>query len=328
MADSWQDSVVLITSSAHENKVYGTGFVVHRDEQGTYILTCTHVIDGVGGKELIHVNDIPAQVIAASPADDADIAVLRLTGLADKPLLRPYINNNLAGSFELAGYYHLNDNPKKPLVRQRLYGFFDDSIQTGMTVNTLVPFWEIEITSNGELRAGNSGSPVVDEHNYVIGIVTTYITSNKKRGWVTPIESLKKIWTDLPPDLFIERIVGTTNNTRYEHHADPNSAPTYIGKGAALRSLKRYNEALAAYEQAIRLDPKSAHAHIGKGNALTELKRYDEALTAYEQAIQLAPYSSTAYRKKGHTLNILKRHQEAAEAYQQAQELEQNDATG
>ena len=46
-------------------------------------------------------------------------------------------------------------------------------------------------------------------------------------------------------------------------------------------------EALATYEQAIRLDPNFAFAYNGKGNALYNLKRHEEAKLAFEKASQL-----------------------------------------
>ena len=57
--------------------------------------------------------------------------------------------------------------------------------------------------------------------------------------------------------------------------------------GHALYGLKRYEEALAAFEQAIRLDPNYVSAYYTKGEALRKLERYEEAITAYDQAICL-----------------------------------------
>ncbi len=56
-----------------------------------------------------------------------------------------------------------------------------------------------------------------------------------------------------------------------------------------LGNLKRHEEALAAYEQAIRLDPENAYAYGGKGIVLRALKRHEEALAAQERAIRLNP---------------------------------------
>lgn len=62
---------------------------------------------------------------------------------------------------------------------------------------------------------------------------------------------------------------------------------TYRSKGYVLSELKRYQEALAVCEQAIRLNPNNANAYQNKGNALNGLNRKGEAELAYEKARQL-----------------------------------------
>jgi serine/threonine protein kinase len=66
--------------------------------------------------------------------------------------------------------------------------------------------------------------------------------------------------------------------------------------------LQKHDEALVAFEQAIRLDPNDALAYYNKGVALNELKRYEEALAAFEQAIRLDPNENTTYTNKGAAL--------------------------
>jgi tetratricopeptide (TPR) repeat protein len=61
----------------------------------------------------------------------------------------------------------------------------------------------------------------------------------------------------------------------------------WLEEGVTLSDFERYEEALAAYEQAIRLNPNYVHAYNGKGNALSDLKRYKEAEQAFEKARQL-----------------------------------------
>src|ERR1700676_1663663 len=90
---------------------------------------------------------------------------------------------------------------------------------------------------------------------------------------------------------------------------DPNDATAYYFKSAALIKLKRYEEALIAVEQAIRLDPQDTYAYTNKGAALIELKRYEEALIALEQAIRLDPNNSFAYIDKGAALDQLGRYE-------------------
>lgn len=87
MSDSWQASVVLITSSDRGESHFGTGFVIDKDERNTYIVTCAHVVRDVGGPDKIKISGIQARVIASSPEDGADLAVLRLaTQLEASPL--------------------------------------------------------------------------------------------------------------------------------------------------------------------------------------------------------------------------------------------------
>ena len=95
----------------------------------------------------------------------------------------------------------------------------------------------------------------------------------------------------------------------------------WIDEGNALEDLKRYDEALAAYEQAIRLDPNYALAYNNTGNALEDLKRYEEALAAYDQAIRLNPNYALAYNNKGLALDRLGKSKEAKQAYDKAHQL-------
>lgn len=106
---------------------------------------------------------------------------------------------------------------------------------------------------------------------------------------------------------------------------DPDYAAAYNGKGGVLYWLKRYEEALAAYEQAIHLNPNLASAYRGSGKALSALKRYEEALAAIEQAIHLDPNDSDTYNFKGSTLTDLGRYEEALNAFDQAIRLDSED---
>ncbi len=98
-------------------------------------------------------------------------------------------------------------------------------------------------------------------------------------------------------------------------------------EGNARYGFKRYEEALVAYNQAIRLDPNYDVAYHNKGHVLHALKRDGEALTAYDQAIRLNPDYADAYHNKGNALYDLDRYEEALAAYDQATRLDPNDAT-
>ena len=103
---------------------------------------------------------------------------------------------------------------------------------------------------------------------------------------------------------------------------DPNDAWAYSNKSIALNNLKRYEEALVAFEQAIRLDPNFTDAYTIKGVVLNNLKRYQEALVVCEKAIRLDPNNAVAYDNKGNALQKLGREEEAEQAFAKARQLE------
>ena len=107
---------------------------------------------------------------------------------------------------------------------------------------------------------------------------------------------------------------------------DPSYVLAYYNKGYVLHELKRYEEALVAYEQAIRLAPNNAGTYHNKGSVLRDLKWYKEALVAFEQAIRLDPNNAAAYHNQGYILHELKRYEEALVAYEQAIRLDLNNA--
>ena len=98
----------------------------------------------------------------------------------------------------------------------------------------------------------------------------------------------------------------------------------WLKKGNTLNNLRHYEEALAAYEQAIRLDPKFARAYNDKGWTLSNLMRLEEAVADFEQAIRLDPNYAIAYTNKGYAFNGLKRFEEAVAAFEQAIRLKPN----
>jgi tetratricopeptide (TPR) repeat protein len=100
---------------------------------------------------------------------------------------------------------------------------------------------------------------------------------------------------------------------------DLDDVATWRDRGRNLERQGRYEEALAAYEQAIVLAPQDAANWRGKGRvALGRLGRYEEALAAYAKAVTLAPQDAANWYNKGVTLGFLGRYEEAVTAYDAA----------
>jgi len=81
--------------------------------------------------------------------------------------------------------------------------------------------------------------------------------------------------------------------------------------------MKRWDEAVQPFEQAIRLRSNYPEAWNYKGVALANQGRQTDALSAYRQAIKLRPNYSVALKNLGGLLHRLGRLDEAVAAYRQ-----------
>ncbi|XGV88807.1 MAG: tetratricopeptide repeat protein [Limnothrix sp. BL-A-16] len=119
---------------------------------------------------------------------------------------------------------------------------------------------------------------------------------------------------------------------RYEEAIDAFQRAIKIGPnanrynilGLIYRDLKQYEEAITAYQQAIELDSNYVYAHGNLGNAYRDLKRYEEAIAAYQRAIELDSNNAGHHYNLGLAYYNLKRYEEAISAYQRAIELDPN----
>jgi tetratricopeptide (TPR) repeat protein len=100
------------------------------------------------------------------------------------------------------------------------------------------------------------------------------------------------------------------------------TAEDWCNKGIAFCQQGKYDEALQAFNESIRLDPNYAAAWNNKGNALlnkgvTLLFQYkdDEAIKAYDEVIKSYPQLADAWNDKGKTLSWQGKHDDAIKAF-------------
>jgi len=96
----------------------------------------------------------------------------------------------------------------------------------------------------------------------------------------------------------------------------------WYDKGTTLGELGWYGEALDALNEALRLSLDYPDAWDNKGIALSALGREEEALTCHERAIRLDPTVANYWHNKGVTLGRLGRLKEALAAIDQALRLQ------
>ena len=99
---------------------------------------------------------------------------------------------------------------------------------------------------------------------------------------------------------------------------NPNAWLAYYNIGVALQKAGRMQEAIAPWEQALRIKPDYAEAHYNLGNALGRAGREQEAIGHWEQALRIKPDFAEAHYNWGVALMRLGRTEEAMEHWEQA----------
>ena len=116
---------------------------------------------------------------------------------------------------------------------------------------------------------------------------------------------------------------------RYEEalRLKPDYAEAHNNLGNALGSIGRSPEAIAHFEEALRLKPGYAEAHNDLGIALSSVGRIAEAIEQYEEALRLKPDLFQASFNLGNALDSVGRTPDAIEQYEQALRIKPDDAT-
>ncbi|GAB4459995.1 MAG: hypothetical protein OHK0037_06410 [Elainellaceae cyanobacterium] len=100
--------------------------------------------------------------------------------------------------------------------------------------------------------------------------------------------------------------------------ANPDNFPVWIVRGA-LQTQSNPQQALEDFEKALALEPEGNFAaHVGRGDALSQLERYEEAIAAYEQAIALKNDYPEAWINRGNALSRSGKTIDALKSYNQA----------
>ena len=206
-----EDSIVLIKSAKENRKnVIGTGFIFYKKQNYTYLLTCAHVVEDVGGEENIRVNNIPAEVIKIGDVQGFDLAILKVNknfSLPSLNLMILYGEEEKKLEVKIPGFYLWSQN--NALRRQTIKGEMIVEVDGERAFQLIedmpedVAVEKLEI-KKGRLRSGYSGSPVIDINTgLVLGLVThkVDVDGEGRFGRAISIEALEKIWSEIPNEV-------------------------------------------------------------------------------------------------------------------------------
>jgi tetratricopeptide (TPR) repeat protein len=107
-------------------------------------------------------------------------------------------------------------------------------------------------------------------------------------------------------------------NTAIVPHSRAN---IYIALGMIYEHMRRFDDAISSYDEALELDKENPDALAYKGHALYQIERYEEALLQIEASLKLRADHAETLTDAGYVLYRLKRYEEALPVLNRSLEL-------
>jgi len=193
MNQSIDKSTFLIKS--RKNSSFGTGFAVYRDEKGTYLVSCAHVIEECG-KDTLMVGKQKAKFLYSGSRDAIDLALIYIEGLDSAALKLSDAMVNQGVLFKVYGFQqHLHGNYKLEMLKGSI-----KKLSTLYSGSQKIDSYDLSIGSDDSIQRGYSGSAILcPSSGHVIAVATSRY--NDKHAEAIPISYLKSIWQEMPDGL-------------------------------------------------------------------------------------------------------------------------------
>jgi tetratricopeptide (TPR) repeat protein len=96
-------------------------------------------------------------------------------------------------------------------------------------------------------------------------------------------------------------------------------------KGVALDELGNHEDAIKAYDRALKLDANDVDALFNKGETLGILGKHEEAIKYFNIVLKIDPDDAETWYEKGVNLKKLGKHEEAIKYFDKALQLDPDD---
>jgi tetratricopeptide (TPR) repeat protein len=321
--DKVKDAVVVVKTLDAWGKVKGQGNGV-LISSGRVATNC-HVVEGgasyqVGrGKELVR-----ATLYAEDP--DKDICLLDAKGITGKPA-----QLGKAAGLKMGVPVYAVGAPQG--LELSLSGGIVAQLRGGPP-----PF----IQTTAAISPGSSGGGLFDGEGRLVGLITLYVEGGQSLNFAIPVEWIGEIKPSRKPAAegrslteWLKGVVAIEEMKDWHGlldwclkwtKSDPKNGYAWSLLGVAYSNLNRYDDAIKAYRQALRIDPEYANAWVNLGVTYSNLNRYDDAIEAFRQALRIDPKDAGAWVNLGVAYRNLNRYDDAIEAYRQALRIDPKDA--
>ena len=283
----------------------GSGFFV----QSNQIATNFHVIEGAARGTAKRVGQDTVFSIEGFTAmdEDGDLAIIQVSDAQIRSL--PLADS---GAVAVGDTVYVVGNPK---------GFLEGTFSHGLisAIRQLDARKLFQLTA--PISSGNSGGPVLNSKGEVIGVAVAQVKDGQNLNFAVPSNYLKSLIDRMGT---AKPLSSMSNPSVKKRQAT--SAETYFIRGIVKSALGLHQDAIVAFEIALRLKPNYPEAYAGRGKAKVGLGHYSEAIADYDTAIKLKPNYSDAYSGRGLAQVQIGQYTEAIKDYDTAIQFEPDDA--
>lgn len=304
--------VVKTFNSEGENTILGSGVLLPNGKIGT---NCHVVKNGVsfqvgGGKKFVSAT-------LWGGDENKDICLLEAKGLKAKPAQLGQATRLKVGDavYAVGAPEALELSLSNGIISQ-LRGGPPPFIQTTAAISH-----------------GSSGGGLFDAQGRLVGFTTLYIEGGQSLNFAMPVEwagdiqAGKKLaqgrsevdWNKQAIALeSAKNWAGLLDWCQQWTRAHPEDGTAWFALGEPYGHLKRYSEAIEAYNQALRINPDDSKALVAIGGIYLRLQRYTEAIDALSQAVRIDPEDANGWGLLAFSYKALDRYADAIEASRRA----------